>query len=411
LKGTQSSSDVNALVVPNQNPSTAKFNHRIWIPPLVLTTILEAKSLVPSDLIPPLLAKFQEFDKSSSQVKACTVLHPVVEYLWGVQKNLVLPTIIAVDTSTDAIEWSARQHFAYICPSQVLSPPPYPIPPVPNLSISSSPFLSMTEEHRKMREANERQLLKDAQQAEAKKESNGWGKLPDMVQSMILKLSAHQDDVEPMQSCDSYLKILKQPKVLGVATIINLKLALRKCQVELPTSMANAIRTGNFRANSFMVAHSFSVFNVPFAEAATMSSCNKTELDILEDGHGIPITIAKKLAENKFFVLKTTTLLRHQLNHWYGILQICLGDKSLIAREAKTWIIHVDENELAYNARFKADIDFGAKLYGAIDLAFFNLYDSCFCASTIDKVEYGKCCLSQLRDDILGNRFHKGIPT
>jgi len=142
-----------------------------------------------------------------------------------------------------------------------------------------------------------------------------------------------------------------------------------------------------------------------------MSSCNKTELDILEDGHGIPIAIAKKLAEYKFFVLKTTTLLRHQLNHWYGILQICLGDKSLIAREAKTWIIHVDENELAYNARFKADIDFGAKLYGAIDLAFFNLYDSCFCASTIDKVEYGKCCLSQLRDDILGNRFHKGIPT
>jgi hypothetical protein len=49
LKGAQSSSDVNALVVPDQNPSTAKFNHSIWIPPLVLTTILEAKSLVPSD--------------------------------------------------------------------------------------------------------------------------------------------------------------------------------------------------------------------------------------------------------------------------------------------------------------------------------------------------------------------------
>jgi len=317
-------------------------------------------------------------------VKACTVLRPVLEYLWGVQKNLVLPTIIAAYTSTDAIEWSARQNFAYICPSQVLPPPPYPIPPVPNLPISSSPFLSMTEELRKMREANERQLLKDAQQTKAKKESNGWEKLTDMVQSMILKLSVHQDDVEPMQPCDSYLKILKQLKVLGVTTIKNLELALRKCQVELPTSMANAIRTGNCRANSFMVAHSFSVFNVPFAEATTMSSCNKTELDILEDGHGIPLAIAKKLAENKFFVPKTPTLLRHQPNNWYGILQICFGDKSLVAREAKTWIIHVDENELAYNARFKADIDFGAKLLGAIDLAFFNLCDSCFRASTIE---------------------------
>jgi hypothetical protein len=47
--------------------------------------------------------------------------------------------------------------------------------------------------------------------------------------------------------------------------------------------------------------------------------------------------------------------------------------KSLIARGAKSWIIHVDENELAYNARFKGDAEFGAKLLGAIDLAFFNL--------------------------------------
>jgi hypothetical protein len=74
--------------------------------------------------------------------------------------------------------------------------------------------------------------------------------------------------VEPTQPCESYVKILKQSKVLGVATIINLELALRKCQVELPTSMANAMRTGNFRANSFLVAHAFSIFNVPFTEAA-----------------------------------------------------------------------------------------------------------------------------------------------
>jgi hypothetical protein len=64
--------------------------------------------------------------------------------------------------------------------------------------------------------------------------------------------------------------------------------------------MANAIRTGNFRANSFMVAHSFSIFNVPYTDAANMGSCNKTELDTMDDGQGIPLAIAKKLAENKF---------------------------------------------------------------------------------------------------------------
>jgi len=408
LKGSQSAGDVEALSVPDQGPAMARFNHSLWIPPLVLTTILEAKTLLPAELIPLLSLKFQEFDRSSHSVKACTILRPVLEFLWGVHKCQVTPTIIAVDNSKDAVEWSARQHFANICPAQ--APPPFPIPPVPPLQVTTPPFASMTEELRKMREASERQLLREANLTDSKKDSNGWEKLPDMVQQMILKLSAVQDDVEPTQPCESYVKILKQSKVLGAATIINLELALRKCQVELPTSMANAIRTGNFRANSFLVAHAFSIFNVPFTEAAQMTSCNKTELDILEDGQGIPLAVAKKLAENKFHAPKTTPLLRHQFNNWYGIIQICFGNKSLVAREAKVWIVHIDENELAYNARFKADVDFGAKLLGAIDLAFFNLCDSCFRASSIDEVDYGKCCLSSLRDDILGNRFHEGMP-
>ncbi len=85
-------------------------------------------------------------------------------------------------------------------------------------------------------------------------------------------------------------------KVLGAVTVINLELALWKCQVDLPTSMANAIRTGNFRANSFMVAHTFSIFNVPYTDAANTTSCNKTELDILEDGHGISVGNSKKIS-------------------------------------------------------------------------------------------------------------------
>jgi hypothetical protein len=101
--------------------------------------------------------------------------------------------------------------------------------------------------------------LNESQLNDTKKESSGWDKLPDMIQNMILRLSATQDDVVPVEPCESYSKILKQSKVLGVATILNLELALRKCQVELPTTMANAIKTGNFRANSFMVAHTFSI--------------------------------------------------------------------------------------------------------------------------------------------------------
>jgi hypothetical protein len=180
--------------------------------------------------------------------------------------------------------------------------------------------------------------------------------------------------------------------------------------VDLPTAMANAIKTGNFRANSFMVAHSFSIFNVPYMDAANMTSVNKTELDILEDGQGIPLAMAKKLSKNKFHAPLTTHLLRYQFNNLYGILQICFGDKSLVARKARAWIHHIDEHELAYNARFKGSSNFGAKLLGAIDLAIFNLCDVCFHATSIEYVDFGKICLSHLRDDIVGNRFHEGMP-
>ncbi len=78
---------------------------------------------------------------------------------------------------------------------------------------------------------------------------------------MILKLSATSDEVLPLGLADSYLKLLKQRKALGVAMVINIELSLRGCQVEVPTTMANAIKTGNFRSNPLMVAHPFSIFN------------------------------------------------------------------------------------------------------------------------------------------------------
>lgn len=159
LKGVQSESEVDALAAPEQNPSMTQVKNSVWIPPLVLVTILEAQSMNPAVLIPILSTKFQEFDRSCTTIKVRTVQRPVMEFLWAVHKKLVLPTIVAVDSSGDAEEWASRQHFAYICPG----PPPFPIPPIPNLLPSNSPFKSMTEELRKIRESAERQLLRDAQ--------------------------------------------------------------------------------------------------------------------------------------------------------------------------------------------------------------------------------------------------------
>jgi hypothetical protein len=72
--------------------------------------------------------------------------------------------------------------------------------------------------------------------------------------------------------------------------------------VEVPTMMANAVKTGNFRANSLLFAHPFSIFNVPYIDAANMGSYNE-ELDILQsEGEGIPKEMVKKLAKTKIKV-------------------------------------------------------------------------------------------------------------
>jgi hypothetical protein len=120
--------------------------------------------------------------------------------------------------------------------------------------------------------------------------------------------------------------------------VLNIELSIRGCQVVVPTPMANAIKTGNFRANSLLVAHPFSIFNVPYIDASSLPSCNNMELDLLQsEGEGIPKEMVKKLAKNKFKHPDMTHHLRHQLNNWYGLMQICFGDKSLLAKEAKAW--------------------------------------------------------------------------
>jgi uncharacterized protein YlaN (UPF0358 family) len=43
---------------------------------------------------------------------------------------------------------------------------------------------------------------------------------------MILKLSAIQDDVLSLEPCESYSKVLKQVKILGVTMVLNFKLRL-----------------------------------------------------------------------------------------------------------------------------------------------------------------------------------------
>jgi hypothetical protein len=188
--------------------------------------------------------------------------------------------------------------------------------------------------------------------------------------------------------------------------VLNIELSIRGCQVEVPTTMANAIKTGNFRANSLLVAHSFSIFNVPYIDVANMSSYNNTELDLLQsEGEGILKEIVKKLVENKFKYPLCSHHLCHQFNNWYGVLQVCFGEHSIIAKEARAWITYVDQFESSYNTSFKADSDFGAIFLGLVDLTFFQLCDSCLKGQSIEDVDFTSIDLNNKRFDILQNCF------
>ena len=70
LKGATTPEAVSSLQVAKQNPSSFKGKLRLIVPPLVLTTILEANTIDPTKLIPILLAKFQDFDRYCATVKA-----------------------------------------------------------------------------------------------------------------------------------------------------------------------------------------------------------------------------------------------------------------------------------------------------------------------------------------------------
>jgi hypothetical protein len=94
-----------------------------------------------------------------------------------------------------------------------------------------------------------------------------------------------------------YKQIIKQGKALGAAMILNVLLSTMGCQVEVITSMANAVKTGNFHANSLQVTHPFSIFNVPYIDTAIMSHFNQTELELLQsEGEGIPKDAVRKLS-------------------------------------------------------------------------------------------------------------------
>ncbi len=115
--------------------------------------------------------------------------------------------------------------------------------------------------------------------------------------------------------------------------------------------------------------------------------------------------------ENKVKFPVITHHLCRQFNNWYGVLQVCFGEQALVAKEAWTWISHINQHESSYDACFKADPDFGARILELIDLTFFQLCEACLRAQLLDDVDFTAIAFHNQRFDILQNCFQANEQT
>jgi len=200
LKNASTQEAIETLQASDQNSSSYKGKQSLLVPPLVTITILEAKTRVPAKLIPILSTKFQEFDRSSSTVKACTVLRPVLEFLWAAHHKKIPSTIVGLDNSLDAQSWSSKMHLTSILPP---GPPPFRAPPPPSLGVpqDQASVDTIVGELRLLQDAQDKQHLREIEIDEEKKcNTNGWEKFPEEVQTMILRMTATSDDRLPIAS-------------------------------------------------------------------------------------------------------------------------------------------------------------------------------------------------------------------
>jgi hypothetical protein len=154
------------------------------------------------------------------------------QFLWAVYHKKIPSSVIGLDLSQDAKDWSKKIHLSNIVPVHLqMGSPPFVPPPQDQSSL-------IVGELRLLRDATERQHLCEISNDEEKKNSaNGSEKLPEKVQLMVLRLSATSYEHLPSGPADSYLKVLKQSKAIGVATVLNLGLSMKSCQVEVPITV------------------------------------------------------------------------------------------------------------------------------------------------------------------------------
>jgi hypothetical protein len=423
IKRASSASDIEALVVPD-NATKQKFKAVLTIPPLIVNAILSSPSTKAVDLIPVISRAMQAYDReiSADSTKACEHLRSVLFFLWAASKIFVTPSLMVPDRSSIGLEWSATVHSSHIQVPPVLPPPPAPISVDSEGTIDNEPrsaqvngptvFDNIADTLKILTDVASKEMLKEPSSSKTSKDSSATELLPDIIKNMILKMSSTQDDAFPEEFCTSMKEVMQQKKIIPATQVLQLMMRSLRCQVKISVPLMTAIRHGNFMPDSIMSSHAFSPFSVGYFDAANSDAQHQIKLDLLQsDGEGLSKEMVDSLMKENCSIPHSFHRLRHQMNNWLGVLMIVFGPNALVAKEAKQWISHMDENEQSYDGNYKIDPDFGAKLLGLVARTFYQFAASCQSANSPEEVNFGVLSLHHKRAKIEQLSFHANLPT
>jgi len=196
-----------ALNVAARNPSRLLCKNIILVPPLVTKTILEIGSLDPATLIPILVQVFKDFDTTSENVKACTALLPIIEFLWTVLKNSNTPVTFTPELSPEGKNWTSSIHLSHIAKTEE-NPQSNKDQTNALDTIADSLWL--------LSKSSTRSLLNNPQGDTNKRDnqSSNWDKIPEVIQKMIIKISSTNDQSFVPSPCKTYLQIFSMSLTL-----------------------------------------------------------------------------------------------------------------------------------------------------------------------------------------------------
>jgi len=220
-----------------------------------------------------------------------------------------------------------------------------------------------------------------------------FSKLPESLQSIILKASSKSSFNERIVVSPELEKCLQQSSLSRARTHINQSLASFGCQLDASSMLVAAIMAEDLiwtRSSKLPKKIIIFLMGKPSPSSSKMLQKYWLCLHLQESNsnQGLDSSAINKLSEFKFDYPKSPPSLCHFVNNMTGISRIVFYGDSALPSSLGFWIDHLDKRELLYKINFDSDLLFGLKLCLPIDRSIQLFLQSCQDAASIDNVNF-----------------------